>query len=81
MIICNTYRQEKERRKMKRNLDGVYFRIKREDRYESICFSDLTPDERESVMEGRDEKWLRSLCCILADVIKNIGDQFDIVCE
>lgn len=62
-----------------RELDGVYFRIERDGKYQNICFSDLTPDEREKVLEGRTEDWLKSLCGILADTIKKIGDEFDIV--
>ena len=68
-------------KKMNRNLDGVYFRIKRDDHYESICFSDLTKDEREEVLNGKSIEWVKSLCYILADSLKEIGDQFDIVCE
>lgn len=61
---------------MKRNLDGVYFRIGTED----ICFSDLTEEQQDQVMDGRDEQWLKSLCKILAGAIKEMGDQLDIVC-
>lgn len=25
-----------------RNMDGVYFRVKRDGKYEPVCFSDLT---------------------------------------
>ena len=60
---------------MKRNLDGVYFRIGKE----NICFSDLTEEQRNEVMKDKDAVWLKSLCNILADVIKEIGDKFDIV--
>lgn len=66
---------------MNRNLDGVYFRTKRDNKYENICFSDLTKEERKEILKNRDEKWLKDLCCILADTIKKIGDQFDIMCE
>ena len=31
---------------MDRNLDGTYFRIKRNDKCENVCFSDMTRDER-----------------------------------
>lgn len=65
----------------KRNLDGIYFRIKRDDKWENVCFSDLTKDERNEVMENRSEQWLKEMCQILADVIVNIGEQFDIVCQ
>ena len=61
---------------MKRNLDGVYFRMGKE----NICFSDLTPEQQDQVMENRSEIWLKSLCKSLASTIKEIGDQFDIMC-
>lgn len=66
---------------MNRNLDGVYFRIKREDKWENICFSDLTEEEMDWVMDGRTTDWLRSMCKILGKTIKNIGDELDIVME
>lgn len=64
-----------------RNLDGVYFRIKRDGLWKNICFSDLTEDEMEEVMKDRSEEWLRSMCKILGKTIRNIGDQLDIVME
>lgn len=62
-----------------RKLDGVFFRIKRDGQWHNICFSDLTEAEQNHVMAGRSEEWLKSLACILADVIRKIGDQFDIM--
>ena len=65
---------------MKRNLDGVYFRVKTEDGiYDNVCFSDLTDEQQNEMMNGRDETWLKSLCKILAKTIREIGDEFDIV--
>lgn len=66
---------------MDRNLDGVYFRIKREDKWENICFSDLTEEEMDYIMDGRTTDWLRSMCKILGKTIRNIGDELDIVME
>lgn len=65
----------------KRNLDGIYFRVQRDGKWDNVCFSDLTKDERNEVMENRSEQWLKEMCQILADVIVNIGEQFDIVCQ
>lgn len=62
---------------MNRNLDGVYFRIGKE----NICFSDLTDEQKTNVMKGKDVEWLKSLCIILGNTIKEIGDQFDIIKE
>lgn len=38
---------------MKRNLDGVYFRVKRGERYENVCFSDMTTEERDALLVNR----------------------------
>ena len=65
---------------MNRNLDGVYFRIERDGEWQNICFSDLTEDEMNKVMENRGEEWLKQMCRILAKSLKDLGDQFDIVC-
>lgn len=66
---------------MNRNLDGIYFRIKRNNKYESICFSDLTEDEMDEILKDRDIKWLKSLVKMLGRTIREIGNQFDIICE
>ena len=62
---------------MTRNLDGVYFRIGKE----NICFSDLTDEQKTNVMKNKDTEWLKSLCIILGNTIKEIGDELDIVKE
>lgn len=64
---------------MNRNLDGVYFRVQRDGKWQSICFSDLTSAERDEVLKDRPAEWLRNLCCVLADTIKNIGEVFDLL--
>lgn len=62
-----------------RNLDGLYFRVKRDGIWRNICFSDLTWKERYEVMKDKDEEWLRHICNYLADKIREIGDRFDII--
>lgn len=66
---------------MNRNLDGVYFRIKRDDKWENICFSDLTEEEMDDILKDKPDKWLRNMCKILGKTIKDIGEQLDIVME
>ena len=65
---------------MNRDLDGCYFRVKRDDKWQNVCFSDLTQDEREAVCKNRSAEWLESLAFHLADQLKLIGDQFNIIC-
>lgn len=64
---------------MKRNLDGCYFRVCREGKWQDICLSDMTHEERLEIMKGKDDKWFMSVCDHLADRIKHIGDHFDII--
>lgn len=64
---------------MNRNLDGCYFRICRNGKWQNICFSDLTKSERELALDGRNTEWVKSLCNILADTIQNIGEEFNLV--
>lgn len=65
---------------MNRNLDGVYFRVERNGKWESVCFSDLTEEQMDEVLKNKNEKWLKAMCKILGRTIKNIGEQCDIVC-
>jgi len=66
---------------MNRNLDGVYFRVKRNGKFENVCFSDLSESEMDSVMNDRDEQWLKNLCKVLGQTIHRIGDELDITGE
>ncbi len=65
----------------KRNLDGIYLRVYRDDKWDNVCFSDLTHEEMEQVLKNKDNDWLKSLCIQLGRRIRNIGDELDIVCE
>lgn len=62
-----------------RDLDGIYFRVKRGKHWESICFSDLSDEEMDKVLEGHSVEWLKSVCKILGRTIKSIDDEQDIV--
>lgn len=63
----------------KRYLDGIYFRVKRGKHWESICFSDLSDEEMDKVLEGHSVEWLKKTCKILGRTIKRIGDEQDLV--
>lgn len=65
---------------MDRKLDGVFFRVNRNGKWQSVCFSDLTDAEMDEVLEVKNREWLKSLCKILGETIKCIGDKFDIRC-
>ena len=65
--------------KKNRELDGVYFRVERDGKWQNICFTDLTEEEIEGVVGERSTEWWKSLALILKGVINDIGEQFDIV--
>lgn len=66
---------------MNRDLDGIYFRIERDGKWQNICFSDLTHEEMENVLQNRSVEWLRTMCIYLGETVQAIGEQFDIVRE
>lgn len=65
--------------KKKRCLDGMFFRIKRGDKYENLCISDLEDDEILTVLKDRDTYFLKKVIINLANTISNIGEQFDLM--
>ena len=65
--------------KKNRELDGVYFRVERDGKWQNICFTDLTEEEIETVVGERSTEWWKSLALILKGVINDIGEQFNIV--
>lgn len=62
----------------RRDLDGAYFRVERNGRWESLCITDLTREEQEKVLEARTAEWLRGMVLHLASVIHQIGDACDL---
>ena len=75
--------------KKQRNLDGVYFRVKRDGKWQNICYSDMTADERDEIARKKAKhatpeqqaEWWRSMADIMADALYDMGEQFGIVGE
>lgn len=75
--------------KMQRNLDGVYFRVQRDGRWQNVCYSDMEQAERDEVARKwaetstPDEQaaWWRSLADTLADQFYYMGEQLGVTCE
>ena len=61
-----------------RNLDDVYFRVKRDGKYVNRCFTDLTAIEQHGLLNRFDEAGKLSMCIILANALRLVGDQLDI---
>ena len=62
---------------MNRELDGCYFRIMRDGIGQSVCFTDLTREERKKLLADKDTQFLKNLCCYLADRILELRDIID----
>lgn len=62
-----------------RNLDGCYFRIRRGEKYENLCFSDLTRDEQEELLKDKSPEYIQGLAILLAETLRQIGDQFNLI--
>ena len=62
-----------------RNLDGVYFRVPRDGKSVSLCFTDLTDEEQNNILEKYEKDSLLRMCKILAETLRGIGDQLDII--
>lgn len=64
---------------LKRNLDGFYFRVRRGEKYENLCFTDLTRDEQEELLKDKSAEFIVGLACHLAEVLRKIGDSLDLI--
>ena len=75
--------------RMQRNLDGIYFRVQRDGKWQNVCFSDLELDERAEIISEhlahqtpeQRVTWLKSLANALADRLYDIGEQLGVMCE
>lgn len=56
-------------------MDSVYFRVKRNGTWDSICFSDLTEEEMEDVFKDKNVDWYQQLCKILAGRLRSIAEE------
>lgn len=63
---------------MKRNLDSYFMLIKRGDKFESVCLSDMTREELEEVLATKSAETLRLLVIHLATMLHEIGEKFDL---
>lgn len=58
--------------KKNREIDGYYFRVKRDKLWYNICFTDLTELEARRQLLGRSNEWLKSLHDGLYEITKEI---------
>lgn len=54
-------------------VDGAYYRIKRGDKWDNICISDMTPTERRALFESQGSDYLLKVIDILSDSLHDMG--------
>ena len=65
--------------RVKRDLDGIYLRIERNGKYQSLCLSDMPLKELDENLNPERGEWLKGAVMHLALTLHEIGDLFDIV--
>lgn len=63
---------------VQRDLDGVYFRVKRGDKWKPVCYTDLTEEEIEQKTADMPADWWQRVANHLAEKLREVGDEFDI---
>ena len=63
---------------MDRHLDGIYYRVQRNGKWESVCLSDMTKEERRPFLESLHKDGVIRCVDHLCDCLKDIGDAFDV---
>lgn len=71
---------EARKNPQERNLSGIYTRIKRDGKYQTIDITDMTPEELAEYLDkwGMDCNFLQRLVQNLVETVQRIADKFDI---
>ena len=66
---------------MERELTGIYFRVKRDDKYENIDFTDLTFEEQNDILddENKDMVFYNRMFNLLQEELGNLIDTLDLL--
>ena len=66
---------------MERELTGIYFRVKRDDKYENIDFTDLTFEEQNDILndENKDMGFYNRMFNLLQEELGNLIDTLDLL--
>ena len=63
---------------MNRNLDGIYFRIERNGKFENVCFSDMTEAEQREVLKDKPIIFVTEVALEMAKRLHEIGEELDL---
>lgn len=54
-------------------MDGIYYRVKREGKWQNVCFSDMTVEERDEIIGERTAGYWRQVADYLANQLRNFA--------
>ena len=71
---------EARKKPQERNLSGIYTRIKRNGKYQTVDLTDMTPEELAEYLDewGMDCNFLQRLVQNLVETVQKIAEKFDI---
>lgn len=58
-----------------KELDGIYYRVKRDNQYVNICLSDLTQEEREEILSKKPIEYLYAIIEVLVSRLRELDDE------
>ena len=58
-----------------KELDGIYYRVKRDNQYVNICLSDLTQEERGEILSRRPIEYLYAIIEVLISRLRELDDE------
>lgn len=64
-----------------RNLDGIYFRVERDGKWQNLCFTDLTEEEQKDVLKDKSPEFVLQIALNMAKRLREIGDQLGLECN
>lgn len=64
-----------------RSLSGVFFREKVGEKWENICFEELSEASQDRILNEKNPEFVKNLCKIMANTVRDLGEKFDITTE
>lgn len=64
---------------IKYNMDGMYFRVERNGKFENVCLSDMTNEERLKKMDWWNADNMKSVINFLCETLREIGDTYGFI--
>lgn len=65
--------------KIKRNLSGIFFREKINNKWQNVCFEELSEKSQDRILEIKSPQFIKNLAKMLGKTIMELGEQFDLM--